>query len=131
MKEVMAVIRPNKITPTKEALVAAGFPAFNAIKVVGRGKQAVDFQLCANLNEHPEDSSDVLSILARGPQLLAKRLISVVVPDDKVAKVLETLIAANQTGNPGDGKIFVMPVEEAVRVSNGIAGAIAVDEMTG
>jgi nitrogen regulatory protein PII 2 len=131
MKEVMAVIRPNKITPTKEALVTAGFAAFNAIKVVGRGQQAVDFQLCANLNEHPEDSSDVLSILARGPQLLAKRLISVVVPDDKVAKVVETLIATNQTGNPGDGKIFVLPAEEAVRVSNGVTGAIAVDEMTG
>ncbi|MCU0533809.1 MAG: P-II family nitrogen regulator [Hydrococcus sp. Prado102] len=131
MKEVMAVIRPNKITPTKEALVSAGFPAFNAIKVVGRGQQAVDFQLCANLNEHPEDSSDVLSILARGPQLLAKRLISVVVPDDKVSKVVETLIATNQTGNPGDGKIFVLPAEEAVRVSNGVTGEIAVDEMTG
>ncbi len=131
MKEVMAIIRPDRITPTKEALVKKGFPALNVLKVNGRGRQAVDFQLCANLDDHPEDSSDVLSMLVRGPQLIAKRLISLIVPDDKVAKVVETLIATNQTGNPGDGKIFVLPIEEAVRVSTGEIGDRAIDEMTG
>jgi len=70
-------------------------------------------------------------MLVRGPQLIAKRLISLIVPDDKVAKVVETLIATNQTGTPGDGKIFVLPIEEAVRVSTGEIGDRAVDEMTG
>jgi hypothetical protein len=46
-------------------------------------------------------------------------------------KVVETLIATNQTGTPGDGKIFVLPLEEAVRVSTGEIGDRAVDEMTG
>jgi nitrogen regulatory protein PII 2 len=130
MKEVLAVIRPNKITPTKEALSAAGFPSLTVQPVVGRGRQSVDYALCADLNEHPENRAELLPLLAQGPQLLAKRLLSLVVPDDRVSDVVDVLIAVNQTGAPGDGKVFVLPSTDAVRVSTGEAGSVAIDEMT-
>lgn len=131
MKEVMAVIRLNKINQTKQALASAGFPSLTALKAVGRGRQAVEFEIVKALNDNPKDSSEILPMLAQGARLLPKRLISVVVPDDKVSGVVETLIKVNQTGSPGDGKIFVLLVEESVRVSTGEIGEIAVNEMTG
>lgn len=131
MKEVLAVIRMNKINQTKAALSKAGFPSVTAVKVVGRGRQAVDFQLAKAINENPQDSSDLLPLLAQGHRLIPKRMLSLVVPDDNVQQVVDALIQANQTSNPGDGKIFVLPVEDSVRVSSGETGAVAVDEMTG
>ncbi|HHK60370.1 MAG TPA: P-II family nitrogen regulator [Desulfobacterales bacterium] len=131
MKEVLAIIRMNKINATKAALVEAGFPAFTARKVMGRGRKALDEDLVRALDDGPLDSAEVLPMLARGPRLLPKRLITLVVPDDKVGPVVETIIAANQTGNPGDGKIFVMPVTDVVRVRTGETGEAAIDEMAG
>lgn len=131
MKEVLAVIRMNKINQTKAALSKAGFPSVTAVKVVGRGRQAVDFQLAKAINENPQDSSDLLPLLAQGHRLIPKRMLSLVVPDDNVPQVVDALIQANQTSNPGDGKIFVLPVDDSVRVSSGETGAVAIDEMTG
>jgi nitrogen regulatory protein PII 2 len=129
MKEVMAIIRMNQIAKTKQALVDAGFPSMTAAVVSGRGRQTVDFELCQVINEHPEDSADMLPLLTQGPHLIAKRLISLVVPDERVKEAVDTLIAANQTGNPGDGKIFVMPIYDSVRVSNGESGAMSIADM--
>jgi len=131
MKEVMAVIRLNKINDTKQALAKAGFPSLTALKAVGRGKEAVEFEIVQALNEHPSETSEVLPLLATGSRLLPKRLLSVVVPDDKVDRVVSTLIETNQTGTPGDGKIFVLPVEDSVRVSTGETAELAINEMKG
>jgi len=131
MKEVLAVIRMNKINQTKEALGKAGFPSVTAVKVVGRGKQAVDFQLVKAISENPQDNSELLPLLAKGHRLIPKRMLSLVVPDENVQQVVDTLIEANQTGNQGDGKIFVLPVADSVRVSSGEIGAVAINEMTG
>jgi nitrogen regulatory protein PII 2 len=131
MKEVMAVIRLNKINDTKQALAKAGFPSLTALKAVGRGKEAVEFEIVQALNEHPSETSEVLPLLATGSRLLPKRLLSVVVPDDKVDRVVSTLIETNQTGTPGDGKIFVLPVEDSVRVSTGETEELAINEMKG
>jgi len=49
MKEVMAIIRQNKVNKTKEALVAEGFPAFTCLKVLGRGKKSIDLSLIQNI----------------------------------------------------------------------------------
>ncbi|NOX26006.1 MAG: P-II family nitrogen regulator, partial [Deltaproteobacteria bacterium] len=112
MKEVMAILRMNKINATKVALVKAGFPSFTASKVMGRGRKALDEDMVRAMNDDgPLDSSEVLPLLAHGPRLLPKRMISLIVPDDKVATVVETVINSNSSKNPGDGKIFVIPVD--------------------
>lgn len=131
MKEVMAIIRINKINPTKQALVDAGFPAFTAIKGVGRGRRPVNFEILQAMNENPSDSVEVLSTLSQGGRLIPKRIISLIVPDKTVPDVIQTIIKVNKTGNPGDGKIFVMPIDDVVRVRTGETGAKAIDEMIG
>lgn len=131
MKEVVAVIRMNKINQTKEALAAAGYPAFTAARVMGRGSRPVDFEVKKALLDDAAPAPEALAALAQGPRLIAKRMLSMVVPDEAVAAAVKTLIEANRTGNPGDGKIFVLPIDDVARVRTGESGARAVDEMTG
>lgn len=126
MKEVMAVIRMNKINETKEALMEAGIPSFTARKVLGRGKGQVDFRV---LKGAQEGIPEAIALLGQGPRLIPKRMLTVVVPDDKVSTVVKTLIKVNQTGSPGDGKIFVIPVLDAVRIRTGQSADEAVNEM--
>jgi len=129
MKEVIAIIRMNKMHETKEALVKAGFPGFNAVKVAGRGQQAMEAEVVDALNKHPEDASEVLPLLAHVPRLIPKRLISLVVPDELVKEVVNTIIKVNQTQNPGDGKVFVVPVLDSIRIRTREKGNFAIDEM--
>jgi nitrogen regulatory protein PII 2 len=131
MKEILAIIRMNKINRTKEALVDAGYPAFTAFRAAGRGSRAVDFEVLQAINANPGVGAEVLPMLSQGPRLIPKRMISMVVPDDKVEDVIQTIIKVNQTGNPGDGKIFTLPVAEVIRVRTGETGPEAIDEMTG
>ncbi|TLM97675.1 P-II family nitrogen regulator, partial [bacterium] len=69
------------------------------------------------------------STLSMGPRLIAKRMISLVVPDVSVPGVVKILIETNQTKSAGDGKIFVLPISDAYRVRTGEAGEAAVSEM--
>jgi nitrogen regulatory protein PII 2 len=62
-----------------------------------------------------------------GHRLIAKRFISIVVPDELVEKTVKTIIETNQTGNPGDGKVFVLPVMNSIRVRTGEEGAQTLD----
>jgi nitrogen regulatory protein PII 2 len=117
MKEVMAVIRINKINDTKRALNDAGITSFTATgRVLGRGKGLVDFRV---LHGASEGVPEAISALGGGPRLVPKRLITVVVSDDWVDRTVEAIIKTNQTGNAGDGKIFVLPILEASRVRTG------------
>jgi len=126
MKEIMAVIRINMMNKTKEALAQAGISSFTATgKVLGRGKGNVDFRILHGAQEGKEEA---ISQLGQGPRLIPKRLITVVVPDKLAEKAVETLIKVNQTGKPGDGKIFVMPVLEAYRVRTKESGDTVLDE---
>jgi nitrogen regulatory protein PII 2 len=126
MKEVMAVIRMNKMNETKEALMEAGIPSFTARKGLGRGKGQVDFRV---LKGAQEGIPEAIALLGQGPRLIPKRMLTVVVPDEKVGTVIKTLIKVNQTGSPGDGKIFVMPILDAVRIRTGQSADEAVNEM--
>ncbi|MBN2010525.1 P-II family nitrogen regulator [candidate division KSB1 bacterium] len=120
MKEVMAVIRINKINQTKRALADAGVSSFTATgKVLGRGKGMVDFRI---LQGAEKGQPEAIALLGQGPRLVPKRLLTIVVPDKMVEKTVETIIKTNQTGNSGDGKIFVMPVLDSVRVRTGQSG---------
>lgn len=125
MKEILAIVRMNRMNATKQALANAGVASFTARKVVGRGKGKVDYLLLQGAQQGYEEA---ISQLMPGPKLIPKRLINIVVPDAMVKTVVRTIIEANQTGSPGDGKIFVMPVSEAYRVRTGERDDEALDE---
>ncbi|HSQ42733.1 MAG TPA: P-II family nitrogen regulator [Fibrobacteraceae bacterium] len=125
MKDVMAIIRQNMVNKTKRALSTAGISSFTATgSVLGRGKGLVDVKALAAAGE---GSPEAIDLLSKGPRLYPKRLLTVVVPDDKVKTVVDTIIKTNQTGHPGDGKIFVLPLMEAVRVRTGEDGDAVLD----
>ena len=125
MKEVIAVIRMNMMNAAKRALTDAGISSLTACKVMGRGQGNVDYQILKGAEEGHEEA---INQLGPGPRLIPKRMLTVVVPDDKVPLVVKALIDVNQTGNPGDGKIFVLPVLDAVRVRTAEVGDAAIDE---
>lgn len=125
MKEIVAVIRMNKMNQTKQALAEAGVASFTARKVVGRGKGKVDYLL---LQGAQSGSEEAISQLGPGPKLIPKRLLIIVVSDDLAASVVRTIITVNQSGHPGDGKIFVAPIVDAVRIRTGQSGDAAIDE---
>ena len=125
MKEVLAVIRMNTMNATKRALADAGVPSLTARKVMGRGRRPVDYQILKGAEDGVEEA---ISQLGPGPRLVPKRMISVIVPDAKVPVVVQAIIDANRTGNPGDGKVFVLPVLDAARVRTGETGETAIDE---
>jgi len=126
MKEVMAIIRMDKMNVTKRALSDAGIHSMTARKVIGRGKGKVDYLLLKGAQEGYEEAINQLS---PGPKLIPKRAITMVVPDGLVEIAVKTIIGANQTGAPGDGKIFVLPVLEAIRVRTGETGDTVLDEL--
>ena len=117
MKEVMAIIRMNKINSTKIALNEAGITSFTATgRVLGRGKGMVDYRI---LHGAEAGAPEAIAQLGQGPRMVPKRMITVVVSDDWVERTVSTIIKTNQTGDSGDGKIFVLPVLQATRVRTG------------
>ena len=125
MKEILAVIRMNKMNATKKALSELGVASMTARKVIGRGKGKVDFLLLKGAEEGYEEAINQLS---PGPKLIPKRMLQIVTRDEKVSEIIETLISVNQTGSPGDGKIFVLPIAETIRVRTGETGEEALGD---
>jgi len=119
MKEVIAVVRMNMMNRTKAALTEAGIDAFFAHEAQGRGKGFVNPQVLQGVENGYEEAA---ALLGEKGKLYPKRLVTVVVEDDKVEDVVEAIIAVNKTGKPGDGKIFVLPIGDAVRVRTGETG---------
>ena len=126
MKEVMAVVRMNKINQTKRALSAAGITSLHAKDCLGRGKGLVDFSVLKGAEQGYEEA---ISQLGNSQRLIPKRMLSVVVPDKLVSKVVETIINENKTGKAGDGKIFVLPVSDSIRIRTGESGDETLDEV--
>ncbi|EKF87098.1 P-II family nitrogen regulator [Methanobacterium formicicum] len=120
MKEIIAIIRPNKMTQTKDVLNALGFPAMTAQRVMGRGKQK------AIIGEVSFDIQNETLLKEEGTmRYIPKRLISLIVPDEDVSLIVEAIMRVNQTGQNGDGKLFVCPIDEAVRVRTNERGTKA------
>ncbi|MFT3951519.1 MAG: P-II family nitrogen regulator [Oscillospiraceae bacterium] len=120
MKEVMAFIRVNMVNATKKALAENGFPAFSCRKCLGRGKKGLDPALLSAVlasGELPRNA--VGEDLTEYSRLIAKRFFTVIVEDDQVDTLVDIIIKTNQTGNPGDGRIFVLPILEAYTVRTG------------
>ena len=120
MKEVIAVVRINMMNQTKQALTDCGVDAFFAHEAHGRGKGFVNPQVLEGAEKGYEEAA---SLLGEKGKLYPKRMVTVIVPDTQVSCVVETIINTNQTGMPGDGKVFVLPMADAVRVRTGDTGA--------
>jgi nitrogen regulatory protein PII 2 len=120
MKEVMCFIRANKVNDTKKALADSGFPAFTCRKALGRGKMSIDPDLLHTVLAVGElPLSPIGENLTEATRLIAKRFFTLIVEDADVDKAVETIIGANQTGNPGDGRIFILPIMEAYTIRSG------------
>ena len=126
MKEVMAIIRMNKINDTKKALSDVGISSMNAKECLGRGKGVVDFNALRGAERGYEEA---IAQLGQSQRLVPKRMISIVVPDKLVERTVTTIIRVNQTQKSGDGKIFVLPVSQALRVRTGEEGDTVLDEL--
>ncbi|HPO03485.1 P-II family nitrogen regulator [Treponema zuelzerae] len=125
MKEVMAIVRMNKINQTKRALSAAGITSMHAKDCLGRGKGLVEMiQLGGAEKEYEEKMND----LGNAGRLIPKRMISVVVPNKLVRKTIDVIMETNRTGKSGDGKIIVMPVTDSIRIRTGETGDGTLDE---
>ena len=112
MKMVIAIVKPFKLDEVREALSAIGVQGITVTEVKGFGRQ----------KGHTE--------LYRGAEyvvdFLPKVKIEVVVPDGIVEQVIEAVTKAARTGKIGDGKIFVTPIDQAVRIRTGETGEEAV-----
>ena len=108
MKRITAIIKPFRLDDVREALSANGISGMTVTEVKGFGRQ----------KGHTE--------LYRGAEyvvdFLPKVKLEFVVPDERVDDCLEAVIASAQTGRIGDGKIFVEPVERAIRIRTGEEG---------
>ena len=116
MKEVIAIIRPKRWTATKQKLTELKL-SYTQCRVHGRGKQK-------GLKYLSRSKNGVLS--ESGVRTVPKRWITLAVSDDKVNETVQAIIQVNQTGSIGDGKIFVMPLEEAIRIRTGETGAASI-----
>ena len=125
MKEVFAIIRMDMIGTTKKALSDTGIISMNAHACLGRGKGLVDLSLLQGAERGYEEA---ITQLGQGGKLIPKRILNIVLPDDKVKKAVKTIIDINQTGKSGDGKIFVMAASDSVRIRTGESGELALDE---
>jgi nitrogen regulatory protein P-II 1 len=113
MKKIEAIIRPEKLNEVKDALEKAGFVGLNIIHVTGRGVQKGIV--------HGGRGGETYTV-----DMLPKLKLEVVVKDSEAKKVVEVIIKAARTGNIGDGKIFIIPVEDAIRVRTGEQGEAVV-----
>ncbi len=111
MKKVEAIIKPFKLEEVKESLAGVGIQGLTVTEVKGFGRQ----------KGHKE--------LYRGAEyvveFLPKVKLEIFISDDKVESVVDAIVKAASTGRIGDGKIFIMPVDDAVRIRTGESGEIA------
>ena len=112
MKKIEAIIKPFKLDEVKEALQEIGLQGITVIEAKGFGRQ----------KGHTE--------LYRGAEyvvdFLPKVHLSVLVPDERVSETIDAIVAGARTGRIGDGKIFITPVDEVVRIRTGERGPAAV-----
>ena len=112
MKKVEAIIKPFKLDDVKEALTQIGIVGMTVTEVRGFGRQKGHTELYRG-SEYTVD-------------FLPKVKVEVVVPDALVEKVVATVVAAAKTGSIGDGKVFVLPVGESLRIRTGERGEDAI-----
>ena len=102
MKKIEAIIRPHKIDDVREALLEAGFRGLTLTEVKGVGRQKGHTEVYRGAEYHID--------------FLPKVKLEIVVADQKLESALSIILKTSRTGSVGDGKIFVLPVEEVIRV---------------
>ena len=112
MKKIEAIIRSERLEIVRKALEELGYPGMTVSEVKGHGKQKGITQQWRG-QEYKVD-------------LLPKLKIEIVILDEDVAKTLNAIVRSARTGEIGDGKIFVLPVDNAVRVRTGEEGENAI-----
>jgi nitrogen regulatory protein P-II 1 len=112
VKKIEAIIRQEKLDVVRTALEASGYFGMTVSEVSGRGRQG-GLTLQWRVGEYKVD-------------LLPKIKVEVVILDEDVARILNVITTAARTGEMGDGKLFVLPVENAVRVRTGEEGDNAI-----
>lgn len=130
MKEITAIIRRDKLPETKKTMDDLGYSSLTIQSVDGRGKQKGSMATEMDV-DMPESYSTVVKLkptpstyalehtLPKIALYVPKRMLTIVVPDDVVSTVVKAIIKVNQTGKAGDGKIFVSPIDGALRVRTG------------
>ena len=112
MKKILAIIRPDKLEEVKQALEEIGCHGLTVKEVRGRGRQ---LGITESYRGHDYKVD-----------LLPKTEIEIVTMEDKLDNIVETIVKTAQTGDIGDGKIFISPVEEVVRIRTGERGEKAI-----
>jgi nitrogen regulatory protein P-II 1 len=112
VKKIECIVKPFKLEDVKEALSELGIMGMTVSEVKGFGRQKGHTELYRG-SEYTVD-------------FLPKVKIELVVSDDLVEKAVQTIIAAAKTGNIGDGKIFVYPIQEVIRIRTGEKGEKAI-----
>ena len=126
MKEILAIVRMNKMNQTKRALAEVGLPSITARDALGRGKGLVDLQVLKGAERGYEEA---ISQLGQSQRLIPKRAVLIVVPDELVDKTVKTIMQVNRTGKAGDGVVYVMPCMDAIRVRTGEHGDGVLDDV--
>ena len=112
MKKIEAIIQPFKLEPVKEALHSLSVQGMTVTEVKGFGRQ--------------KGIREVYRGMEYQVDFLPKVKIEVVAPDEKVKLIVDTVVEKARTGRIGDGKIFVYPVAEVIRIRTGEVGESAV-----
>lgn len=112
MKKIEAIIRPEKLEPVRGALAEMGILGMTVTEVSGRGRQR-GITLQWRAGEYRVE-------------LLPKIKIEIVVLDEDLGKALNAIASRARTGERGDGKVFVLPVENAIRIRTGDEGQSAI-----
>ena len=113
MKKIEAIIKPFRLEDVRDAVTELGIAGMTVTEVKGFGRQKGHTEIYRG-SEYSVD-------------FLPKLKVEIVLPDDLVKPVVEAIAKAARTGKIGDGKIFILPVEEAIRIRTGEKGARAVE----
>ncbi|MFT4072697.1 MAG: P-II family nitrogen regulator [Dysgonamonadaceae bacterium] len=122
MKEIIAIIRPSKMNATKKKLDELQVSSVTAMPVLGRGNQR-------GLNPILTGIEVSRNTLAKGHimgmKFVPKRMLVIVAKDEDVDKIVNIIIKTNKTGYVGDGKIFISPTDNAMRIRTKESGDAA------
>jgi len=111
MKKIEAIIQASRLDQVKATLLEAGIEGMTVTEVRGHGRQKGHTEIYRG-REYSVD-------------LLPKLKVEMVLADDRIDAAIEAILAGARTGRIGDGKIFILPVEDAIRIRNGQRGADA------
>jgi nitrogen regulatory protein P-II 1 len=112
MKKIEAIIKPFKLEDVKEALSEIGIEGMTISEVKGFGRQKGHTEIYRG-SEYTVD-------------FLPKVKFEIVLPDDRIAKAVEAIVSSAKTGKIGDGKVFILPIEDAIRIRTEERGETAI-----